>query len=33
MDPSLIGVVVAAVLVILVFLWAARIVPEWSSAV
>ena len=33
MEPSLIGIVVAAVLVILVFLWAARIVPEYRRLV
>ena len=33
MDPSLIGAVVAAVVVILIFLWAARIVPEYRRLV
>ena len=33
MDPSLIGIVVAAVVVILIFLWAARIVPEYRRLV
>ena len=33
MDPSLIGAVVVAVVIILVFLWAARIVPEYRRLV
>lgn len=33
MDPSLIGIVVAAVVLILIFLWAARIVPEYRRLV